>query len=198
MTAAPPAARLLDADAGALRSRLPEALRVYVAAMGYPPSTATQRTQLWLSHMTRPGWRSAVALGENDELLGVAYGYLGAADQWWYDQVRDGLQRSRADQQQLGWLRDYFELTELHVRPDAQGGGIGEGLLRRLVHRLQPATGADKVLLSTPEGPTRAWRLYLRLGFVSVLRRHQFSGDTRPFAVLGRRLPLPPAAPPPS
>mgnify|MGYP003907332813 CR=1 FL=1 len=39
---------------------------------------------------------------------------------------------------------------ELHVRPDAQGGGLGEGLLRALL------AGTDRahVLLSTPEhGP---------------------------------------------
>ena len=28
---------------------------------------------------------------------------------------------------------DYFELTELHVRPDAQGAGLGDGLLRALL-----------------------------------------------------------------
>ena len=88
---------------------------------------------------------------------------------------------------------DYFELTELHVRPDAQGGGLGEGLLRALL------AGTDRrhVLLSTPEhGPRpagRAWRLYRRLGFRDVLRDHLFTGDARPFAVLGRELPLPPS-----
>jgi hypothetical protein len=59
------------------------------------------------------------------------------------------------------------------------------------------------VLLSTPEhgprAPGRAWRLYRRLGFEDVLRDHLFTGDLRPFAVLGRTLPLPPSTPhPPS
>ena len=52
------------------------------------------------------------------------------------------------------------------------------------------------MLLSTPEHgaapPGRAWRLYRRLGFRDVLRDHRFTGDSRPFAVLGRELPLPP------
>jgi len=95
------------------------------------------------------------------------------------------------------WLTDYFELTELHVRPDAQARGQGEALLRAL---LDGADGA-RVLLSTPEHdplpPSRAWRLYRRTGFRDVLRRHRFTGDSRPFAVLGRELPLePPAARP--
>jgi hypothetical protein len=52
------------------------------------------------------------------------------------------------------------------------------------------------VLLSTPEygalPPGRAWRLYRRTGFRDVLREHRFTGDSRPFAVLGRELPVPP------
>jgi ribosomal protein S18 acetylase RimI-like enzyme len=55
------------------------------------------------------------------------------------------------------------------------------------------------VLLSTPEygphTPGRAWRLYRRMGFNDVLREHRFTGDARPFAVLGRELPLDPPAP---
>ncbi len=51
------------------------------------------------------------------------------------------------------------------------------------------------MLLSTPEhapaSPGRAWRLYRRYGFRDVLREHLFTGDPRPFAVLGRELPLP-------
>ena len=55
------------------------------------------------------------------------------------------------------------------------------------------------MLLSTPEygarPPGRAWRLYRRLGFRDVLRDHRFTGDSRPFAVLGRELPLDPPTP---
>ena len=64
--------------------------------------------------------------------------------------------------------------------------GLGEGLLRALL------AGTDRahVLLSTPEHgprpPGRAWQLYRRLGFRDVLRDHLFTGDARPFAVLGR------------
>jgi ribosomal protein S18 acetylase RimI-like enzyme len=49
------------------------------------------------------------------------------------------------------------------------------------------------VLLSTPETDgeaNRAWRLYRRLGFLDVIRGHHFAGDPRPFAILGRPLPL--------
>ena len=94
------------------------------------------------------------------------------------------------DEDPEAYLSDYFELTELHVRTDAQGHGLGESLLRRLLAR----PDAGHVLLSTPEAPdpTRAWTLYRRCGFRDVLRHHRFSSDPRPFAVLGRRLPLDP------
>ena len=124
------------------------------------------------------------------EMLGVAYGYSGAPDQWWQQQVVHGLRRrgpEAARAQEL--LTDYFELTELHIHPGAQGHGLGEALARRL---LAGRTEAH-VLLSTPEingEANRAWRLYRRLGFDDVIRDYHFAGDPRPFAILGRALPL--------
>lgn len=189
MTTAP-ARHLVQLGPGDLADRLTEALQVYVSAMGYPQNTARQRRTLWLDHMRRPGWRAVGWLDASGTLLGIAYGYTGGPGQWWYEEVRRGL---RGDQ--LGsadWLADYFELTELHVRPDAQGGGLGEGLLRALL----AGTDRSTVLLSTPEyspnPPGRAWQLYRRVGFQDVLRNHRFTGDSRPFAVLGRTLPLAP------
>ncbi|MGI5129346.1 GNAT family N-acetyltransferase [Pseudonocardia sp. CA-107938] len=188
-----PARRLVELGPEDLAARLDEALQVYVSAMGYPPSTARQRRALWLDHVRRPGWRAVGWVDDTGALLGIAYGYPGGPGQWWFEEVRRGLRTTPGGDP--GWVRDYFELTELHVRPDAQGSGLGESLLRTLV------AGSDRshVLLSTPEygaaTPGRAWRLYRRLGFRDVLRDHRFTGDTRPFAVLGRTLPLdPPAA----
>jgi ribosomal protein S18 acetylase RimI-like enzyme len=171
--------------------RLSEALNIYVSAMGYPGSTVRQRAPMWREHVRRPGWCAVGAIAADNQLLGVAYGYLGAEGQWWHDEVRRGLRAS--DPGGLPWLADYFELTELHVSPDAQGAGLGDRLLRLLL----AGCPARAVLLSTPEldprRPSRAWRLYRRLGFVDVLRSHYFVGDPRPFAVLGRALPLAPS-----
>ncbi|WP_028932983.1 GNAT family N-acetyltransferase [Pseudonocardia spinosispora] len=188
MTAAPPRVRLVRFTATEMADRLTEALRVYVTAMGYPRSAVRQRAPLWREHTHRLGWRCVAALDADDSLVGLGYGYVGARGQWWHEEVRRGLLGT--DPAGLHWLTDYFELTELHVLPRAQGNGLGEHLLRMLL------TGNERrsVLLSTPEldvaNPARAWRLYRRLGFVDVLRQHRFIGDARPFAVLGRRLPL--------
>ncbi len=192
MTTAPPRFTVAELPAPMFQARLTEALSVYVTAMGYPRSTVRQRAPLWREHVRRPRWRAVGAIDQRDRLIGLAYGYLGSPGQWWHDEVRRGL--AAAGRDGPDWLSDYFELTELHVLPEAQGAGLGERMLRMLV-RDDPA---GSVLLSTPEldprHPARAWRLYRRLGFVDVLRSHHFVGDPRPFAVLGRTLPLP--APP--
>lgn len=176
--------RLAVLSPAQLRPRLDEALRVYVTAMRYPPGTARHRAPMWMEHMLRPGWRCVGAFC-GDTLIGIAYGYRGASGQWWHEEVRRGLVRVNPDAARR-YLSDYFELTELHVHPDAQGRGIGAALLTTLL----AGVDAPRVLLSTPEGPTRAWRLYRRTGFVDLLRNYRFSGDSRLFAVLGRTLPL--------
>ena len=140
MTSAPARPRLVELDARDLADRLAEALHVYVAAMGYPPGTARQRRSLWLDHVRRPGWRAVGWLDPAGPLLGIAYGYTGGPGQWWYEEVRRGV-RPR----DTAMTDDYFELTELHVRPDAQGGGLGEGLLRALLagHGPGPRAAVD-------------------------------------------------------
>lgn len=198
------AAFLIDLSPADLALRLGDALTVYVDAMHYPRGTENQRASMWLEHTRRPGWR-AVAAVETDstdsalpgqeelfaaQLLGVAYGYRGAPDQWWQQQVVRGLHHVGLPRDEIsGLMSDYFELTELHIHPGAQGRGLGEALARRLL------SGRDEahVLLSTPEHngeANRAWRLYRRLGFTDVIRGYHFAGDPRAFAILGRTLPL--------
>jgi ribosomal protein S18 acetylase RimI-like enzyme len=187
-----------------MQRRLSDALGVYVDAMRYPPGTENQRAAMWLEHTRRRGWQAVAAVEvdaaaetepSSDELrdaplLGVAYGYCGAPDQWWQQQVVAGLQRSGYPDPEIAKLMaSYFELTELHIAPRAQGRGIGEALTRRLLSERSEAN----VLLSTPETNgegNRAWRLYRRLGFIDVIRGYHFTGDPRAFAILGRALPL--------
>jgi ribosomal protein S18 acetylase RimI-like enzyme len=192
---------LIDLSASDMQRRLGDALSVYVEAMRYPRGTEDQRASMWLEHTRRRGWKAVAAVrtpvaevdtGEltSAPLLGIAYGYCGAPDQWWQQQVVSGLRRGGTDAERIAELMNgYFELTELHIHPSAQGHGIGEALARRLL------TGRDEshVLLSTPEingEANRAWRLYRRLGFTDVIRGYHFAGDPRPFAILGRPLPL--------
>ncbi|HYO04688.1 MAG TPA: N-acetyltransferase [Mycobacterium sp.] len=195
---------LIDLSPGDMQRRLGDALGIYVDAMRYPRGTEDQRASMWLEHTRRRGWTAVAAVeAPNDSaddqdgpalsaarMLGVAYGYCGAPDQWWQQQVVQGLERGGAGTASIAELMtSYFELTELHIHPEAQGRGLGEALTRRLLSgRREP-----HVLLSTPESngeANRAWRLYRRLGFTDVIRGYHFAGDPRPFAILGRELPL--------
>ncbi|HEY9266851.1 MAG TPA: N-acetyltransferase [Mycobacterium sp.] len=194
------ATTLIELSPSDMAHRLGDALAVYVDAMRYPRGTEDQRASMWLEHTRRRGWKAVAAIETPDDtegpsptsgpLLGVAYGYCGAPDQWWQQQVVAGLRRSGADQAHIADLMNsYFELTELHIHPRAQGRGLGEALVRRLLDD----RGEQHVLLSTPEingEANRAWRLYRRLGFTDVIRGYHFAGDPRAFAILGRALPL--------
>jgi ribosomal protein S18 acetylase RimI-like enzyme len=114
-------------------------------------------------------------------MLAFGYGYTSLPGQWWHDLVRRAI-GGNADE----WLHNAFELSELHVLPSAQGQNLGEQVLRSLADGLRHQT----MVLSTPEGENRAWRLYRRLGFVDLARNHLFPGDHRPFGVLGATLPF--------
>jgi ribosomal protein S18 acetylase RimI-like enzyme len=196
---------LIDLSPGDMQRRLGDALAVYVDAMRYPRGTEDQRASMWLEHTHRYGWKAVAAVEVPDQrdvtdlsatalaaapMLGVAYGYCGAPDQWWQQQVVQGLHRVGADGRRIAELMtSYFELTELHIAPRAQGRGLGEALARRLL----ADRGEAQVLLSTPEingEANRAWRLYRRLGFTDIIRGYHFAGDPRAFAILGRTLPL--------
>jgi ribosomal protein S18 acetylase RimI-like enzyme len=165
---------------------LDDVIEVYGAAMKYHAELLQTRRGYVAAHAGRRGFRAVATFGDDSSLLGFGYGYTSTPGQWWHDQIRASLRRDAGN----AWLSDCFELVELHVRPTAQGQGIGQRQLRALLSGVAHGT----VLLSTPEADesiSRAWRLYRRFGFVDVLRNFYFPGDDRPFGILGRSLPLP-------
>jgi ribosomal protein S18 acetylase RimI-like enzyme len=177
-----PAILIVDVPRSDLRSRLNAAMDIYVAAMGYSPASGVQRGVQTLRHADYDSFRCRAAMSADGQMLGFCYGYTSLPGQWWHDLVARAVGRSGSS-----WLSRSFELSELHVSPDAQGHQIGERLLRSLADGLPHR----HMVLSTPEGDNRAWRLYRRLGFVDLARDHLFPGDGRPFGVLGARLPFP-------
>jgi ribosomal protein S18 acetylase RimI-like enzyme len=165
-----------------LKDRLQEAMAIYVDAMRYPPGSGVQRGVHVLKHAEFDAFRCRAAIDGHGTMLGFGYGYTSVTGQWWHDLVRKAIGRAAAQH----WLDYAFELSELHVSPDVQGVGLGERILRSLADGLPH----ESIVLSTPEGDNRAWRLYRRLGFVDLARNHMFPGDPRPFGVLGSRLPF--------
>ncbi|KGF24994.1 N-acetyltransferase [Corynebacterium tuscaniense] len=168
---------------------VPELVDLYIAAMKYPPAIREQRIAVWRRDATSPGF-VAVTAYKNDTLVGIAYGFKGTRDRWWDLQLRRGLfQRQAMTPAMITVIRNYFEVAEIHVAPDLQCKGTG----RKLMHMLLEQTTEPYALLSTPEVPgenNAAFGLYRSLGFLDVLRHFTYAGDSRPFAILGRKLPL--------
>jgi ribosomal protein S18 acetylase RimI-like enzyme len=165
-----------------LARRIDDAMEIYVIAMNYPTYAGAQRSVTARGHTGNDGFACRAAVLGDGRLVGFGYGYTSAPGQWWHDLVHRAVSRQTADE----WLRNAFELSEMHVLPAYQGTGIG----RRLLTSLAAALGHRAMLLSTPDADTRAFRLYRSLGFVDLARGHRFPGDARPFAILGARLPL--------
>jgi len=165
-----------------LAQRINEAMAIYVVAMNYPTYAGAQRSVTAQGHTSYAGFACRAAVREDGRLIGFGYGYTSMAGQWWHDLVRRAVTKDIAAE----WMRDAFELSEMHVLPHYQGLGLG----RRLLTSLGAAIPHSAILLSTPDTDTRAFRLYRSLGFVDLVRNHRFPGDARPFAVLGARLPF--------
>jgi GNAT superfamily N-acetyltransferase len=181
----PVAMRIVPWGPQDLTRRLDDVINVYGQAMGYGDDLLATRRGYIASHVYRGGFRAIASLDPHGTLLGFGYGYISERGQWWHDQVRGGIPPAQREV----WLANCFEVVELHVRPAVQGHGLGAAQLRSLL----AMTTAETTLLSTPEADeatSRAWRLYRRFGYVDVIRDFTFPGDQRPFAVLGRRLPL--------
>jgi ribosomal protein S18 acetylase RimI-like enzyme len=172
---------IIDVPRAELDPLISEAMAIYVAAMGYHPGTGKQRAVHTLRHAEYQAFRFRAAINNHGRLIGFGYGYTSVPGQWWHDLVRKAVGKPSEY-----WLGDAFELSELHVSPASQGMGAGERILRSLADDLPHRS----MVLSTPEGDNRAWRLYRRLGFVDLARNHLFPGDHRPFGVLGAQLPF--------
>lgn len=171
--------RVVAWDRAQLADNRDALLDVYAEAMGVDPLVARGRKPIVTAHLERDDLR-AVAAYDSDLLVGVAYGYLGRAGQWWHDRVRAAL----TPEQRIDWLDGSFEVCELHVRPGHQGTGLG----RALVTHLLAGPPAPTAVLTTPDTETRARAFYRRAGWVDLARDLRFAGDPRAFAVLGLRL----------
>jgi ribosomal protein S18 acetylase RimI-like enzyme len=177
--------RIVALSPGEFTVHSDEAMRIYAKAMGYSAQTGVQRAISARRHTSNAGFACRVAEDGDGKLVGFGYGYTTVPGQWWHDLVRRAM--SSDDQ---GWLSNAFELSEMHVLPASQGAGIG----RRILEALNSDIPHDAMVLSTPDNDTRAFRLYRRMGFVDLARNYLFPGDSRPFAVLGARLPLTPSS----
>jgi ribosomal protein S18 acetylase RimI-like enzyme len=174
---------------------------IYAHAMAAPAAELPGRLAIMERHAGNPGFRCVVAVpaaagalpgaprlpGGPARPAGFAYGFHGSAGQWWHDVVYGTLAAERGRTVADWWLGDCFEVAEVHVHPDHQGSGAGRAMMHSLATGLQERTA----VLSTPDGHTRAHRLYRSLGFGDLLPSFSFPGATSSYAIMGAVLPLP-------
>ncbi|MBW3639661.1 MAG: GNAT family N-acetyltransferase [Actinobacteria bacterium] len=171
--------RLVEFDRTEFARRRDDVLDVYAEAMQVPMEAARSRRAILASHLELAGL-CAVGAFDDERLVAIGYGYLGAPGQWWHDQVRSALSERDA----AVWLDGSFEVCELHVRPAYQGTGLG----RRLLARLLAGAPVRTAILTTPDCDTRARRFYRAGGWVDLALDLHFPGDPRAFAVLALHL----------
>ncbi len=147
------------------------------------PDAAGERLDVIVPrHLERDGFRFVAEHDETDRLAGLAYGYRGAAGQWWHDcgaAALDEATRAR-------WLAPaHFELEELAVRPDLRRRGIGG----RLHDALLDGLDAPTAVLSTEVENEPAQALYRGRGWQVVVPEIDFGPGFPPFLVMAKELP---------
>ena len=132
-------------------------------------------------HAGRADFRFLGAFAGGD-LVGFVYGYTGAPGQWWYDRVARALDREGRTQ----WLDPgHFEFTELAVRSDYQGRGVGSALHDAVLGGL-PHTRA---MLSALADNRPVVEFYRRKAWEVVVRRLRFEAGRPEFTIMGKQLP---------
>lgn len=184
---------LREFDQRAFSRRLGAVLDVYTAAMHPPPDQLPGRRTIIERHMAYPGFRVIVAeqrrsaLKPSGRIAGFAYGFHGAAGQWWHDVVHAAVGAQAGPDHAEAWLADPFEVAELHVHPAFQGQGVG----RRLLTRLCAGRTERTVVLSTLDLPdSRARRLYHSVGLTDLVSHFEFPGGGPAYAIMAGPLPL--------
>ena len=153
--------------------------RAEVAAV-WTDATRERVGEILPRHAAREGFRFLAARADDGRLAGFAYGYVGAAGQWWHDIVAAAM--SAADRER--WLGPgHFEFAELHVDPAFRRRGIGGRLHDELLAGLSSRTA----VLSTQVDNDPALALYRGRGWRVVVEELDF-GTGRLYKVLARDL----------
>lgn len=177
--------RIREIDRRGFLRRLDTLLATYEAAMRPPAGQLPGRHMIMERHSGHPGFRAFVAESSRT-VVGFGYGFHGEPGQWWHDVVRGQLARTGGAEHAAYWLDDAWEVAELHVRPEAQGKGLGRGLITSLCAGRPERTA----VLSTLDAATPARNLYGSLGLTDLLTGFHFPGGGPAYAVMGAALPL--------
>lgn len=138
------------------------ALRTHAICPGFALVTV-QRHSRGTPHHDDRRHRSGQGHDEPGDVLGFAYGVLGADDQWFTRTLRSVLTAAQAQR----WLGRHGELVELALLRSARGLGLGGQLHDAVLARLRQQ-GASTAILTTDKRTPAAQGLYTSRGWSTV------------------------------
>ncbi|PEV97767.1 GNAT family N-acetyltransferase [Bacillus cereus] len=131
-------------------------------------------------HMGYTGFKGAVAINDENEVVGFTYGYRSLEGQYYNQLMREALNLEQVDQ----WLEDCFEFVELAVHPQYRNEGLGTKLHNRLLDGISNRTS----VLTTQINNEKARSLYERLDWVNLLEPFHPSKNDVPYVIMGKAL----------
>ncbi|WP_156759050.1 GNAT family N-acetyltransferase [Microbacterium karelineae] len=159
-----------------VRERARDIWDVYDEVFGDQPSYDVWLDQMLLRHAARDRFRLAAAF-DSDQMIGFAYGYVGASGQYYTDSVRESLGAVLAAR----WL-PAFEFVEFGVLASHRRGGVG----RRLYELVIDGIDGPALLSTGDDDDDPAVRFYRGEGW-SRLGEHPSADGARTMQIMGLR-----------
>lgn len=131
-------------------------------------------------HSGYKGYRGFVAISEQGEVAGYAYGYFSQPGQYYHGL----LSKAFNPEEYQKWLVDCFEFVELGVDPAFRNQGLG----KQLVNRLLEGTGEKTAILTTQLDNGSARRLYESLGWDVIKEPFYPNDEGQPYVIMGRAI----------
>ncbi|MFJ8354006.1 GNAT family N-acetyltransferase [Bacillus paramycoides] len=131
-------------------------------------------------HMGYTDFKGAVAINDENEVIGFTYGYRSLEGQYYNQLMREALNSEQVER----WLQDCFEFVELAVHPKYRNVGLGTKLHNGLLEGIPNRTS----VLTTQINNLKARSLYEKLDWVNVLEPFHPSKDNAPYVIMGKAI----------
>ncbi|MFJ8453805.1 GNAT family N-acetyltransferase [Bacillus paramycoides] len=129
-------------------------------------------------HMGYTDFKGAVAINDENEVIGFTYGYRSLEGQYYNQLMREALNSEQVER----WLEDCFEFVELAVHSEYRNQGLGTTLHNGLLEEIQHKTS----VLTTQMNNEKARSLYAKLDWMNVLESFHPSKDDVPYVIMGK------------
>jgi ribosomal protein S18 acetylase RimI-like enzyme len=133
-----------------------------------------------MRHAGYDGYKGFVAISEQGEMAGYAYGYFSQPGQYYHGL----LSKAFNPEEYQNWLADCFEFVELGVHPAFRNQGLAKQLVTVLVDGVEQQTA----VLTTQRNNAPARSLYENLGWTVLNDTFYPNGDEEPYVIMGKKL----------